>query len=269
MLALDAYFDESGTHEGSSAVTVAGYVSTPEQWSVFESEWRTALEDFGLDGPFHMTDCMSPNSKAYRHWTSQDRRFRVARLIAIANRHTLENVGCVIPTEPFNRIFSKSAKKFVGGPYGLAATVCFSDTAESLESLYPSARVAYIFESGAEGAGEVLKVFQWNYNTREQRKKLKLLSLKFEGKEFAPLQAADILAHQLCRHAPAHFGIRDTEAGVVTNLKMLRVREDKRWGQLDETELRKWAAVVELAVQYHSEKASRKKKRKRRNKGKR
>ena len=51
---LDAYFDDSGTHQGSPAISVAGYMSTPDRWKRFESEWRETLDAYGVEF-FHMT----------------------------------------------------------------------------------------------------------------------------------------------------------------------------------------------------------------------
>jgi hypothetical protein len=46
---LTAYFDESGTHSGSEAVAVAGYVSTPDRWERFGQEWREALAAYNIE----------------------------------------------------------------------------------------------------------------------------------------------------------------------------------------------------------------------------
>jgi hypothetical protein len=85
VLTLHGYFDESGTHAGSDALAVAGYLSTAEQRDLFEREWRAALNEWGLDF-FQMTD-FSNRAKVYQSWTDQDCRFRLARLIGTANRH--------------------------------------------------------------------------------------------------------------------------------------------------------------------------------------
>jgi len=38
LMMLDAYLDESGTHDGSDAVTVAGFLATKDRWLEFELE---------------------------------------------------------------------------------------------------------------------------------------------------------------------------------------------------------------------------------------
>jgi len=40
VVSLTAYFDEAGTHKGSPAVAVAGYIGHDRDWRVFESEWK-------------------------------------------------------------------------------------------------------------------------------------------------------------------------------------------------------------------------------------
>ena len=49
MLVLSGYFDESGTDSLSKAVSVAGFVSTVEQWEVFTVQWRQAMKEFGIE----------------------------------------------------------------------------------------------------------------------------------------------------------------------------------------------------------------------------
>jgi hypothetical protein len=234
VLTLHGYFDESGTHAGSDAVVVAGYLSTAEQWVLFETEWKASLAEWGLDH-FHMAD-FSNRAKEYETWTDQDRRFRLARLIGIANRHTLASIAIGIPVKSYNQIFTKHAKRFVGGPYGLAASACFMDAAKVIDADFPSARIAYVFEAGAEGAGQVLKVFQWNYKHPDNRSRFKLLSLKFEGKDFVPLQAADILAYELHKHLPRQIGI-DSLSSRYDKLGLLLDSKIRSWGYLQDQQL--------------------------------
>jgi len=40
----NAYMDESGTHDGSRVVALAGYVSTYEAWNDFEIEWNRVMQ---------------------------------------------------------------------------------------------------------------------------------------------------------------------------------------------------------------------------------
>ena len=242
VLALHAYFDDSGTHAGSEAVTVAGYISTVEQWDMFTREWAAVLAEWGL-GCFHMTDFANKVGK-YREWSDQERRFRFGRLVSIINRHAIASVGIGIPKQAFDQIFPKNAKRFVGGAYGLAATACFFEAARILEPGYPSARIAYFFEAGTRGSGEILKVFNWNYNDREQRPKLKLISIKFEGKEFPPLQAADILAYELYRRIPFDLGIQGAVGPRMENWNLLSDCKLRAWGRLEDAELFKWAQIV-------------------------
>lgn len=246
---LTAYFDDSGTHAGSDAVAVAGYVSTPEKWAEFESEWRRALQDFGLSF-FHMTD-FANGAKAYAHWQRTTKQMRLARLVEIINAHVIGSVGTVIPTALFNRLFSAKAKAHCGGSYGLAATANFVEVARIVRALNErgpwDAWIAYVFESGTLGAGQVLKSFQYNKNDPKQEEELRLLSLRFEDKrQLAPLQAADILAYELYRQLPKQLGA-DPRPPRQFNLERLSI-PDRDWGRFDEDELKKWSEIIEIAA---------------------
>ena len=248
MLVLNGYFDESGTHDGSDAVAVAGYLSTAEQWDAFDGDWSAALGQWGVRH-FHMTD-FANGAKPFDTWSAEERHTRFAVLTQIIHAHVIASVGWVIPTRLYDAIVSDTAKRYTGGPYGLAAVGCFIDAAHLLRPTFPASRIAYVFEHGARGAGQVLKVFQQNMADPAQRTELMMQSLKFEGKEFVPLQAADILAYELHKHLPRQTGL-DQRPQRTRHLTML-ARVKHIWGHLDEGELRKWSGVLELATKHQT-----------------
>jgi hypothetical protein len=246
---LTAYFDESGTHAGSPAVSVAGYLSTPEQWIKFEAEWRHALADLGLD-TFHMNQ-FANRAGPYRAWSEPQCRIRLSHLIEIINRNVVASFGVVIPTEPFDRLFSPKAKKHCGGAYGLAATFNFLEVGRILRAIDDvnpwDARVAYVFESGAVGMGQIQKVFQYNKKDPEQEKVLRLLSLRFGDKRnFGPLQAADILAYELYRQLPRQIGL-DPRPPRTAILRELAIPQ-RNWGRIDEEEMKSWSDIIETSA---------------------
>ena len=44
----NAYFDESGTHDGAPVIVVGGFVATYDRWARIELEWREILASRGI-----------------------------------------------------------------------------------------------------------------------------------------------------------------------------------------------------------------------------
>jgi len=244
VLTLTAYLDESGTHAGSEAIAMAGYMSTTQLWAGFEGEWAKALKAYGLDR-FHMTD-FAVGAGPYRTWGRQKSEYRFKKLVEIVNAHILASIGIVVPMKLYETVFSAKAKRVCGGPYGLAASLIMIDAPKVLKKGSTDIQIAYVFEAGARGAGQVLKRFQENLKDPDNRKHFKLLSLRFEDKRrFLPLQAADILAYELYKHLPRTLGL-DQRAPRVAHL-MLLASAPFRWGYVNEAELRKLSMVMSAA----------------------
>ena len=53
---VEAYFDESGSHDGSPALCVAGYIYWPDECLKLDLGWKVVLEKYDLPY-FHMVDC--------------------------------------------------------------------------------------------------------------------------------------------------------------------------------------------------------------------
>jgi len=58
---LGAFFDDSGTHDGSPVVAMGGLLGTDEQWNEFARQWTALLAKPLPEKPplkqFHLTDC--------------------------------------------------------------------------------------------------------------------------------------------------------------------------------------------------------------------
>jgi len=89
MATFAAYFDESGTHDGSPILALAGFVATTKQWAEFAREWSELLNQEGLTH-FHMSKFEARRGE-FVGW-SNERRLRLQqRLIGIINRRV--NMG--------------------------------------------------------------------------------------------------------------------------------------------------------------------------------
>jgi hypothetical protein len=49
MTEYSAYFDDSGHPDDQEAVIVAGFISSEEQWLLFEREWQEILDREGME----------------------------------------------------------------------------------------------------------------------------------------------------------------------------------------------------------------------------
>jgi hypothetical protein len=258
VLILKGYFDESGTHDGSKAISVAGYLSTPEKWLTFEREWKAAKDAYGLEF-FHMTDFVA-RQEEYANWSDAERGERLFSLIAIINRNVIASVGFALPVRDYYRIFSKTAKRYAGGPYGLAAISCFMDAAKAIRAQLPDARIAYVFERGVKGKGQVMKVFDRVCDDFELRETNRLASLTYEDKrDFSPLEAADILAYELYRHLPIQ--LNEIPGEVRKPLLALRGCPINYWKTYGESEMVKFAVAIDAAAQMYGPQGPKTKKR--------
>jgi hypothetical protein len=249
VLVLHGYFDESGTHGGSRAISVAGYLSTADRWLTFEQEWKAALNAYGLES-FHMTDFVA-RKEEFASWEDAERSERLANLIAIINRNVVASVAFALPMRDYYSIFSKTAKHYTGGAYGLAAVSCFMDASSAVQTEHPNAKIAYVFERGVKGRGQVMKVFDHACDSPELRASHRLLSLKYEDKrDFVALQAADILAYELYRHLP----IQLNELPEMPRMNVLRALQKcpiNYWKTFGGETMRNFAIVIDMAAQIY------------------
>jgi hypothetical protein len=241
---ISAYFDESGTHSNSRVLTVAGYLSLESEWIQFSKEWRNILSEFNIDA-FHMTDWVS-HTRHFKKWTDDQRWECYRRLTDTINRYALLGVGTCLPLDRYELVFKAKGGRFPGVAYGMAATGCFLAVADMLRDLGMDGKVTYIFGNGAQGKGKILQGFNANFKDRESRDEFRLGSLSFMWiKEQLPLQAADILAHELYRVLPRYLGV----AARSTRKELdLLFNVPHRWDYFDDELFAKWSVIWRESV---------------------
>jgi uncharacterized protein DUF3800 len=230
------YLDESGTHAGSKAVVVAGYMAVADAWIEFEPEWRSCLDEYGI-GSFHMTD-FANRTAPFNGWSEEARTNCYERLTSIISKYAWGGYCIVIPMDRYKRAVTPGARRILGGPYGLAAMRCFFEVADSLGEVDPAAVVAYVMDGGVKGRGQLLKAYDLNKSQSEWR----ILSLRFEDhRRFAPLQAADILAYEIYREYTRQVIGKGT---MRFELRLLSGRP-LIGGVMSEEEIASWSRVAE------------------------
>lgn len=157
LLVLDGYFDESGTHDGSETITIAGFLAHADQWLSFEGKWREALKKYGLEF-FHMSE-FAHKAPGY-DWPEDVRQERLGNLISIINESRASSFGVAFPKKLFDSVFTGRVREHIGGPYGFASWLCLNLASRELDKVALETGVSYIFEDGAPGKGEFITVYE-------------------------------------------------------------------------------------------------------------
>jgi len=193
MAMFAAYFDESGTHEGSPAVAVAGFISTVEQWQCFEKEWQDILNEAGIEF-FHMADHQNRHGP-YRDWDDLKHRRILERFIITARLRCRVPIGASVPREDYRKAFGISPPF---SPYTFCALQCLAQVGRWAHDYNHQNPIAYVLESGA-GYNKELGLISAAISGNERRKhRYRFDSLSLGDKrELKPLQASDIIAYEL------------------------------------------------------------------------
>ena len=188
------YFDESGTHEGSRILAMAGYWFDADQARKFSRDWAKELKRFGLPAA-HQTDC----ALGYGDYKGmpKSRRVEVQKCLIehIKRRSKFGFAVCVAKD-----IYDEIMQGVVGAPsaYTFLLLLCVNKIREDIEFNKYGGRVAYFFESGHANASESNKFMNHMANVNPEA--YSYAAHAFADKQIAlPLQAADMMVWQV-RH---------------------------------------------------------------------
>jgi hypothetical protein len=230
-----AYLDESGTHEGSDAVVVAGFISNAVKWQAFSQGWKAALDDWQIP-MFHMSDYEN-RQDSFKSWNGQERKERLNRLLGLIKQHTFDSIAFAVLKKSFDEIFSDKAKRICGDAYGLASIGCWHKLALRAREPQIDGFLAYIMETGSKGSSALTRIYGKESKNPGWTNDTRILSLSFQDKRFfLPLQAADILAYEIFKQIHRQFG--GDQRSTRYPLKQL-YKFGRQWHYADDDELKR------------------------------
>jgi hypothetical protein len=196
---LITYFDDSGTHDDSEIVLLAGLFGNEYQWALFNDLWRKRLEESVPGKPpvkrFHMTDCYNSLSE-FAGWNRNETNYLAKELGEIIFRCNLWGCASAINRKAWDQFITGDLRRALGDAEGGCIRVCFNTTLQWAAEFSGSNSIAFVFDDRPHKKQEydaVYRVFSDHRNAT--RLSPKLVSLTFaRSSNVLPLQAADLFA---------------------------------------------------------------------------
>jgi hypothetical protein len=187
---LEAYFDETGTHDGSPIFAIAGYVYETEAARRLDICWKGALDDFEL--PYFRMSACAHGHPPFDKLSRSERIDAATRMIDLVRVHMTFGVAISVNEQDFHSWAPANR------PFDSAYTFCCWIAINAIRQLNGnngfSGDIAYFFEAGCQDQGN-LDAFMKNI-ARDQRLKehYYYAGHSFVPKEkVRPVQSADIL----------------------------------------------------------------------------
>lgn len=217
---LQAYVDDSGTHDGSHNTVLAGYWGRAHQWRKFEKAWKAVLDSEGL-AEFHAKEFWPRipdvgRIGVYRDWSDERHASFIDRLLAVIESSKIYPFACGVLGEEWDRLAPEEKE---------AITVQEQATLQK-PMLMAMGRIMFRV-AGYCNQGRVVNFTFDEFNSEKlktavmtQFSEIKIIfrddndsiverigGLSFDdSKRALPLQAADLLAYEAHRYAKAAKG---------------------------------------------------------------
>lgn len=190
MALMEAYFDESGTHEGSPFVCVAGYLFEKGNATALDIAWRRMLAEKGLPF-FRMSDC-AHRTGPFKNWSKEDTSNLEIRAIDLVKTYAAHGFAASVVVDDFHLIPNLG---LFDTAYSFACLQMFLGVQWWANANEFHGDVAYVFESGARHQSEANAFMKKVFTHPQMMIDFRYSSHTFKDKVSASqLQCADLLA---------------------------------------------------------------------------
>lgn len=189
---LTCYLDDSYT-DGSSIVTLAGYVATTQSWVGFEKGAAGLFEEFGVS-VFHAID-FKRGTGSFKNWSRQRKIDLIDRMFELAFRGELIGVSISIKKSVWSEFKKIDRRNSGSSPLGMAfgLTLLRVCGESRFSSLIARDDCSFIVEHGNKNNADIAAIF----NRHKRQSTLPgAKSLAFQAKaDSRAIQLADFWAY--------------------------------------------------------------------------
>ncbi|MFZ6658809.1 DUF3800 domain-containing protein [Undibacterium sp. TJN19] len=193
---VEAYFDESGTHDGSPFLCVAGYIFEKNKSIELDEKWRKMLLHYGLPY-FHMKEC-AHNMGVYKHLSREQCDLAAREAINLIKTYAARGIAVSLDVSSYKMI---PPNGIFNNPYSFMCWQVFNGVHNWSNENNHNKPISYFFESGAEGFGDFQRATDTIFKYPLLKEKYRGGSVSFQNKTNAiQLQCADLLAWHWFTH---------------------------------------------------------------------
>ena len=196
MAVLKAYIDDSGDQwPGHTALSMAGYIATIEEWDRFEQAWIRVLTEF--EAPYlHMKE-FKERYGAFKTWPpskEKDADF-LAKLTVVIGNAGLRAFGSVVVLDDIKRLRHERTINIQAKPIAIYTSLI------ELRALYPRDELEVVLDRTNDAAASVADAEKYaaSHPVPIEFPTFTILSKSgpCRSKSMPPLQAADFLAWEI------------------------------------------------------------------------
>jgi len=207
-IASNAFFDESGTHDGSPIIAMGGVVSNYDAWVEFEIEWKRILKARGIDGAFRFSEFMARKGRFHNDWSNDERNALMERLCTTLSECIVVGLGVAVFRSEYDSIIPFDLQGELKHPYYWGLYTCLYQLISwphfGTRITLPR-RITFLFDRKKNYEGFASRIY---YSIRDNTLPQVAPShpsvfgdMGFGDKEQdAPLQAADLLVGVVARN---------------------------------------------------------------------
>jgi hypothetical protein len=190
---LECYFDESGSHGGSQALCLAGYVFEKENCKTFDLGWKQVLDQFRL--PYFRMSACAHMQRPFDHLTREETIEVEKAMIALINEHAMLGLAITVNEADYTHFFGPNNP--AGGPYSFCCWQILAGIQNWISKNKFEGEISYFYEAGHASQPEANRIMNRIFSHPRLRARYHYASHTFADKtKLRPLQAADLLAWQ-------------------------------------------------------------------------
>lgn len=200
---LEAYFDESGSHDGSRVFCLAGLVARLGQWEWFTDAWGRMLSKNGIT-EFHSADLES--RRGIYDGIGKDQQQRIFQdAVNVIGGWARTAIAGLVVIDDYEEAIPNWAKKTAafGDKYNFCFQMCLNLVFRWIEQRDPPMqegdRIAFIFDQRERGQEITSTSYSQIKKFRDPQDRMGSLTFDSRKRVF-PLQAADLVAYEAYKH---------------------------------------------------------------------
>ena len=204
---LTAYFDDSGTHDPSEVVLLAGLLGTENQFAGLDDGWkvRLAAPICGRKDRiknFHMTECQASRGE-FKGWSRTETDYFCDLLAQEIIRSGVTGYACACSRRDSDELVKGDTRDILGDPEGQCVRNVFVKAVEWAKDITTDPQMAFVFDNRPHRQAENQLIFDlYQRYVQIENSRPELYSISFvSAKTLVPLQAADLVAWEVYQHA--------------------------------------------------------------------